>query len=285
MKKVNTRYLILPISLLFLTFLSGCAMHVTKDSTSMPIGNIIEPVKDSRQISNKSTLTLPASVAIMFLPSESSAIPPTTFRRAAEKLKSNLLENKKYIREVSIVALEEAKQKVSLDYIRSLYDADIAIILSYTQDQRSNQSSAGALLDITMVSHFVSPSVKTETITYVEGKVVHIPSNALIFRSTGSNSSNQKSTPHSQRSALLTESVDGILNATDAFSLALNDKLSKFDKFDFNNAVSLTLEATPTDPNENWNKVDQFKYSGGGAINIISTILLLLVYIAIRHKK
>ena len=159
--------------------------------------------------------------------------------------------------------MEEVKEKVSLGYIQSLYDADIAIILSYSQDQRSNQTGPGALLDLSMVSNFIAPSVKTETIAYVKDMVVHMPSNALIFRSTGSDFNDKNSTPYGQRSVLETESVSGIISTTDEFSVALNNKLSKFDKFDFNNAVSLELTQIGTSQdnrNANWKKVDAFKF-------------------------
>jgi rhombotail lipoprotein len=263
--------------------LSGCAPYVARDSSSIPLGSVIDPVKDSRQISTKTSLTFPASIAIMFVPGKERDLPKTILREAADSLKAQLMSNPKYVRSVSIVTMDDTSAKVSLDDVRALYDAEIAVILSYDQDQISRQNGPGALIDFTVVGAFVAPTAKTETHTHVDGQVVHIVSNALIFRQSGTDKRSEFSTPYGRESAMNSESMNSFLAATTDFGNALANTLTKFDNFDLSQAVSMSVapagsnDKESTDGHANsWNKVDSFKFNGGGSLDLVTFVLMLL---------
>ena len=65
---------------------SGCVQYVSKSSFSAPINKILEPVQESARIADKEPLTLPASVAVLMVPSEDyyGNVPGTTLRKAAD---------------------------------------------------------------------------------------------------------------------------------------------------------------------------------------------------------
>ena len=156
--------------------LSGCAHRdIHRSSASVPLAKVIETTKDSTMTSQKAPLILPASVAILFAPAEQRAgasVPATTLRKAAEKLKQQLIANPKYIKSVTVVAGDDIKEKISLEQIRALYGTDIAILLSYQQDQRSSQSGAAGFMDITIIGAFAIPGVETITTSIIDGKVI-----------------------------------------------------------------------------------------------------------------
>ena len=180
------RHLVLFAVIVAFGVLSGCARFSARSSSSVPLASIIATTQDSRQTMQKASLTFPASVAVIFVPGKSHIVPETVLHQAEQKLREQLLAKPKYIRSVSIVSTDVMRAKVSLTQIRAMYDADIAIILSYKQDQLQTQSGPGGLMDATLIGSFVVPSVETKTSTLIDGSVVHIPNNAVIFRAGGS---------------------------------------------------------------------------------------------------
>ena len=285
-----TRNNSIAIAMITCSLLSGCAQYSARSAASLPLNSIIEPAKDSRQVEQKSTLTFPASVAILFIPS--SNVPETTLRESADSLKQQLLLNTKYVRSVSIVATEDIRSKISLAQIRAMYDAEIAMILSFKQDQHYQQSGPGGLMDLTIVGAMTIPSVGTTTSTNIDGKLIHIASNALVFRQSGTDKRTTYSTSYGVDSTLAEQSSLSILAATTNFGKALENTLSKFDRFDAAQAISLDIltandqgaskDSAPTDTN--WNKVDRFKFSGGGSLDILS-LALVLPYACCMYRR
>lgn len=272
---------------------SGCAQNQTRSSRSQSLSSLIEPAKDSRQVENKATLAFPASVAVIYVPSSDYNIPRTAIMDSADALRQQLLADQKYIRSVTVVSLDDVASKVSLANIRALYDADMALIVTYEQDQSSQQSGPGGFVDGTIVGAFVVPSVKTATTTRVEAKVVHIPSNALVFRHSAGDSRTSHSTSYGQKSTMHNESADSLLKATTALGDALLSTLQKFDNFDLSHAVSMDVltanEAVDTQSHTtsdgNWNRVDRFKLSGGGSIDGIALFTGLAMWVIVRRRR
>ncbi len=272
---------------------SGCSQNLTRSSRSQPLSSLIEPAKDSRQVDNKATLAFPASIAVIYVPSSDYNIPRTVIMNSADALRQQLLAEQKYIRSVTVVSLDDTASKVSLANIRALYDADMALIVTYEQDQSSQQSGPGGFVDGTIVGAFVVPSVSTTTTTRVEAKVVHIPSNALVFRHSAGDSRTSHSTSYGLPGALRNESADSLLKATTGLGDALLSTLQKFDNFDLSHAVSMdVLTANQaidipgnTTSDSNWNRVDRFKLSGGGSIDGIGLFVGLAVWIIVRRRR
>src|SRR6266540_1528728 len=207
-----TRCLILMYLAFSCATLTGCAHHIARSSSSAPLTEIMEPVKDSRQTVQKKPLAFPASVAIVMVPGHKSGnIPNTTLRQAAEKLKQQLLASPRYISTVGVVTTDDLRGRISLEKIQAMYGADIAIILSYQQDQRSSQSGVAGLADATIIGTFLFPGVVTNTLSIIDGKVIHIPSNTIIFRASGTDERSTHSTSYAQDGTTTEESIKGIL--------------------------------------------------------------------------
>jgi rhombotail lipoprotein len=278
-----TRFFISPCLVAFsLATLFGCVQHIKMSSSSAPLGAVIEPAKDSSQRTHKAQLRLPASVAIVtIVPNKPPYVPYTTLRQAAEKLKQQLLTNPKYISSVAVVARDDMQGMISLENIQEIYGADIAITLSYQQDQRSSQSGAAGLMDIAIVGIFFVPGVEIKTSSVIDGRVIHIPSNSIIFRASGADERSSHSTTYSENSTAEEESINSILASTTDFGNSLSKVLTKFDNYDFSQAVPMAVltagnsadVAKGKPANDYWRNVDSYKSTGGGAFGIIPLLI------------
>lgn len=276
---------------LSLILLPGCTPHraANINYSSLNIRDCIDVVKDSRLADSKTPLRIPASVAVVFVPGEK--IPVTTMKQAGETLKKQLLANPKYIRSVTVVPIEDVKATTSLQHIRELYDTDIAILLTFNQDISNQQSGPAAFFDYLVIGYFFVPGVETQTSTLIEGKIIHIPSNAMIFRESGSDQRSTHSTSHGEHGIRRSESVDGIMAATTDFGNSLSNVLTKFENYDVSRAIPLStvLAGEPgtagTRSNDYWEKVDTYKSSGGGSFGIIPLLIAMTLYVAARRRK
>ncbi len=291
-----TRGLLLFCVVLFIgAICSGCGQHrnLLRSAASVPLAEMIEPVKDSQQTAQKKPLKLPASVAIMFVPAKLSYVPLTTLRQAAEQLKQQLLANPQYISSVALVSNDDMRSKMPLRAVQQVYAVDVAIILSYQQDQRNSQGGVAGFLDLTIVGNYIIPGVRTDTASFVDGKVVHIPSDALIFRASGADTRSAHSTSHSEQNVAIEESLASLLAATADFGKSLSQTLKKFDNYDLSQAVlmsALTTSPAGNSPtgkpaNDYWRSVDTYKSSGGGAFGLLSLLISsALCYAIWRHS-
>jgi rhombotail lipoprotein len=288
------------------SLLCGCDHLINTSSTSMPFREIMiqtNDSSDSRIKEQQAPLVLPASLAIVVIPSEHhyENIPGTTLRSAADKLKEQLLLCPKYVSSVSVIAEEDIKNKASLETLRAMYGTDMAIFLSYSQDQRSSQKGIFGFLDLMIVGIFLVPGLEVKTATVIDGKVIHIPNNAIIFRASGMDERSTHSTSYAQNGTVMEESIKSFLTATTNFGGSLIKTLSKFEHYDFSQAVPVsTLSAnnateqitsghpntTGSKPaNDYWGKVNTYKSTGGGAFGIIPLLISLAVWSAARKRK
>lgn len=286
------------IAVFSIVALSGCASMTKRSSSSAPMAKVISTVQDSRQAQEKKPLVVPADVVIMFIPGPTNLVPGTTLRQAADNLKKQLLNYPKYVKSVSVVSSDYVKTKVSLAQIRSLYSADIIVILSYEQDQLTSRSGLAGLVDLTIVGMFLVPGVETKTATYVDGKVIHIPSNSMVLRASGSDKRSKFSTTYGADGTSAEESIESILKATSDLGDSLGKSLAKFDNYDISQAISLALldsdgaadsggkaggKAERT--NDYWEKVDTYKSSGGGSFGLVPLLISVAVFYAVRRMK
>lgn len=273
--------------------LAGCAHHqMSKSSSSIPLSSFVKPISDSRQIDKKTSLSLPASVSILFIPDKAGyqAVPYTTLHKAAGELKKQLLASPKYISSVSIVQADEASGKISLSDIRASYATDIVIILSFQQNQRNNQMGLAGLLDMTIVGMFVVPGVETNTVTLIDAKVVHIPNNAIIFRTSTTDERSTYSTSHGEKSTAAEESINGIMATTAKIGDDLTKTLTKFDNYDMSQAVPMAIMHSSElgdkkQSNDYWKKVDTYKSSGGGTFEVIPLLIALAAGFLVWRRK
>ena len=296
--KIITKYPAFIILTFFIAFslasLSGCAQNnLIRRSASAPLGEVISPVKDSQQIiAKKIPLTFPSAVAIIFVPGNGSqSIPDTTLHIAAAKLKEQLLGNSKFIKSVTVVSGDDLKAKISFERIQALYTADIIVLMSYQQDQRTQQVGAAGLADLTVIGAFLIPGVETKTSTIIDGKVIHIANNAMIFKANGSDERSVHSSSYGRGSTATEESIQGLLAATTDLGKSLSQTLEKFDAYDASQAVSMssvigdnTSAADRTVmANDYWNKVDKFKSTGSGAFGWVAVFLAVALCWATRR--
>jgi rhombotail lipoprotein len=277
--------------------LAGCAHNgQIRESSSMSLDKVIESAKDSRVAPDKSPLTFPASVAILMVPGDGQ-VPETVLHQAAEGLKQQLLENKKYIGSVSVVSTFDENAKMTLEQVRASYAADIVLLIFYHQDQRTVQSGPAALLDAAIVPVFVVPGVKLHTATLIEGLVAHIPSNAVIFRTSGHEDRNSYSTSYSVDNVGAAASEDSFNAAMVDFGRSLSNTLDQFDHFDFSKAPSMTALVESSSEsgsavggnskaaNDYWRQVNAFKSSGGSFDPGILLFLGVTCVVALRRKR
>lgn len=283
--------------------LEGCVHQpISKSSSSVPLSSFIKPISDSRQIDKKTPLKFPAAVSILFIPggtindkqsyiSSYGAVPYTTLNKAAQELKKQLLSFPKYISSVSVVQADEVAGRLSLEDIRRSYASDIVVVLSYKQDQRNSQTGVAGLLDLSIVGAYTVPGVETITNTLIDAKVIHIPNNALIFRTSATNEHKSFSTTHGEKSTAEEESIKGILAATAEIGDALTKTLTKFDNYDISQAVPManlysnSNELPNKQSNDYWAKVDNYKTSGGGAFGFIPLLIALAVCGLASHRE
>jgi rhombotail lipoprotein len=272
--------------------LAGCANNGrVRQASSMPLDKVIENAKDSRVTADKSPLTFPASVAVLMVPA-SGGVPQTDLHQAAETLKKKLLENRKYIGAVSIVSTFDVSKKTTLEQVGASYAADVVILVFYQQYQRTVQSGPAALLDIAIVPAFTVPGVKVNTATLIEGVVAHIPSNAVIFRTSAYDERSAYSTSYSEANTAASTSVESFDAAMVNFGNDLSETLDRFDRFDVSKAPSmnaLTESAGEAGAggsaasNDYWKKVDSFK-SGGGAFDPVILLLFGAAWAIARRR-
>ncbi len=221
--------------------LSGCTgTNFIQSSSSVPLADVISEVKDSRQVVDKKPLTLPASVGIVFVHGTGyQHLPDTTLHMAADKIKEQLLTNPKFVRSVFVVANDDIKTKVSLlDRIKALYGVDVIVLVSYQQDQRTLQSGMGKIADLTLFGSFLIPAVEIKTSTIIDGKVIHIADNSLMFKASGSDEHSETSTSYSMDGIVVEESIKGLLAATTNFGQSLSQTIASFVKYDASRAVT-----------------------------------------------
>jgi len=253
---------------------------------------VADATKDSLQQVDKAPLKLPASVALIMVPGENPQSPlgDVILRQAAEKLKQQLLAEHTYVKSVGILSGSDARRKLSLAQIRDLYGTDIAVLVSHQQGQRNQQSGAAGLADATIVGAFLVPGVETKTVTVVEGTVIHIPSNSIIFRASGTDERSVHSTTHAERSSADEESVKGMLAATVNFGHTLTKELGSFDNFDLSKAVplsALAVEGTgkPSAANDYWAGVDTYKKTGGGTLGGAGLVVAAAICCAAARRR
>lgn len=276
--------------------LQGCGSLNPRSASSKELANILIPVKDSLVSSEKKPLIFPTTIAILMVPGNyNGMIPDSTLRLAAEELKKELLKNDKYINGISIISSGDIREKISLSTIRNLYGADIVVVISYQQDQRRTQNSLASFMNIAIAPAFLIPSVKVTTSTIIDGKIIHIPSNAIIFRSSGTDERSTYLTPVSSNQGKANdESISGFVSSLNKFGENVGIKLAQLDKFDMSNAVSMNkvineqsnLQGKPGASGDSWAKVDSYKSSGGGAFDEIGIFILCLMAIyKVRKEK
>lgn len=295
MKSHFLRNLFLTIAIII--SITGCSTLHPHSARSIHLNQILAPVKDSLIAETKKPLRFPATVAILAIPGNGNLIPITTLHAAAESLKSDLLKNEKYVNGVSIVSMDDIREKVTLETIRNLYGADIVILVSYQQDQQRIQSSFGAMMNLAIAPVFLAPSVRVTTSTVVDAKIIHIPSNAIILRSNGFDKSTKNLTRYAaEHTHNNDESTISLNRAMNNLGINIRKKLDQLEAFDMSLAISAdsliesnekpplatsheagkNVSATQRKPTDNWEKIDSYKRSGGGAINVQTIFLIAL---------
>ena len=267
------------------SMLQGCAMG-PRFSSSQNLSSILEPVKDSLASQDKKPLVFPAAVGILMVPPPSNhEIPGSTLHLAAQELKKELLKNEKYVKAVSIVSASDFKEKITLNQISDLYGVDVLVIVSFEQDQRRVQNSVLALMNIAIVPAFIIPGVEVITSSIVDGKIVHIPSNAIIFRAGGLDERTENMTPFSAEGGGETEeSIVSLASSVSELGKNISKILAGMEKIDPSTAVSMNnvIEDASRSANadsggadgsgKNWEKVDAYKRAGGGSISILELL-------------
>ncbi|WP_141215560.1 hypothetical protein [Hahella sp. CCB-MM4] len=254
-------------------------------------------MKDSLISENKKPLVFPAAVGILMVPSNNtSMVPDSTLRLAAGTLKAELLKNSDYVNRVIVVNRSDIYEKHSLEEIRQLYGVDILTVITYQQDQRSDRNGFSALMDFAIIPAFTVPSVKTTTTSVIEGTIVHLPSNAVIFRASGLDSRSRYMTPvATQENGRNEESIESLVSSVKDFGTEVSGVLDGLKEFNLSNAISMNdvIGESPDSTNlaaaddnghkkDQWEAVNNYKKSGGGSGSPFEVILLTALVIFLK---
>ncbi|HET8731506.1 MAG TPA: hypothetical protein VFM34_10425, partial [Moraxellaceae bacterium] len=139
---------------------------------------------------------------------------------------------------------------------------------------------------------------KVTTTSAVDAKIIHIPSNAVIFRSSGFNERMSWLTPAvAEQGNSDEESIKGFMAAIDDLGHNITGKLNQMEQFDARTAVPLDrllseegkTGAPAGAPNQGskdaWANVDSYKRSSGGAPDGVSAGILVLLAVMRRRRR
>jgi rhombotail lipoprotein len=232
---------------------SGEAAH--RDAEAMPV------------------LSLPLRVGIAFVPVDrpkgnAGYFPPDDARfsenEKMELMKKISAEFKSYpfvksIERIPSAYLTPRGGFANLDQIRTMYDVDVMVLLSYDQVQFTDQGLL-SLTYWTIVGAYVIQGDKNDTQTMLDGAVYDIASRKLLFRAPGLSTVKGSATPVNLSEQLRRDSERGFTQAATNLVTALKVQLD-----DFRERVK--------------NAPDQYKvinkpgYTGGAALGEFETIL------------
>jgi len=192
-----------------------------------PSGRQAEPASDVR-------LQLPVRVGFAFAPSPAGGADAftETQRQALLTRVIDAFRDREGIGSVQAIPssfLEPRGGFANLDRIATALGVDVAVLISYDQFQFS-ETGRSSWAYWTLIGAYVVKGEKNETRTMMDAVVYDIPSRALLFNASGSNSIRGKSTPVDAAKVLRQRSEESFRLATDDLIANLDTALGAFEQ-------------------------------------------------------
>ena len=159
----------------------------------------------------------------------------------------------------------------NLDQIRTMYDVDVMVLLSYDQVQFTDEGVASISYWTILGIYFV-PGEKNETRTMLDAAVYDIASHKLLFRAPGLGDVKHSATPVNLSEALREDSQIGFQKAATNLTSNLQTSLVDF-RERVADSIALQKKLGTNAPVE-YQVTYKPGYTGGGALGATETALL-----------
>lgn len=259
-------------------------------------------------VPQKKPLTLPITVGVAFVPSQNSTqdLPETTKKKIIDAVCAQLTTHKKYVSNAFPIPTSYLRPQGGISALVPVakeFDADVVILLATNQSQKQQRNPVAALLDITVIGQYLIPGTSIDTNTVLEAAVLHVPSQALIFRADGADEMKSAASRYGATATAQNDGVTSIENASKKLVVSIAESLIKFEKFDTSKIEEMRLNSsTSTDDAERqnrqhqllspppakddyWKRVGEYKRSGGGAFGGVWLALIGVTAVCAARRR
>jgi rhombotail lipoprotein len=213
-------------------------------------------------------LELPLSVGLAF-------VPPANGRSALSEAERMMLLNdvkasftdRDFIAEIAVIPeayMRGASGFTGLEQTARLYGLDVMALVSYDQVANSSEKTS-SLLYWTIVGAYVVKGNKNDVQTFVDTAVFDVPTHKLLFRAPGISKTVSSAT-------LVDLEQDMRVTQRQGFEKAMADMTVNLDK-----ELNSFRERIRTDGSVHVTRAEGYTGGGGGALDLISVLALLLL--------
>lgn len=248
--------------------IASCAARSSHNASSV-VQYLYPNHKEHVETAAVPVLSLPLRVGIAFVPDTRysySALYSLDEKRKMDLMKSISAEFKHYpyVKSIEIIPspyLTPEGSFTNLDQIRTMYDVDVMVLLSYDQVQHTDEG----LLSVsywTLVGVYVFKGEKNDTSTLLDAAVYHIPSRKMLFRAPGLSHIKGSATPVNLNEQLRLDSQRGFEEAAANLVTNLKEQLDQFKE---------KVKESP----EEYKIEHKVGYTGGGSVDFLTLSLAL----------
>ena len=231
-------------------------------------------------------LSLPLRVGIAFVPADNSSrqnysgystddvVLPENQKIALMKKISGEFKKYPFVKSIEVIPTAYLTPRggfANLDQIRTMYNVDVMVLLSYDQVQFTGEGML-SLTYWTIVGAYVIPGEKNETKTMLDAAVFDVASRKLLFRAPGIGDVKDSATPIDLRGELRENSQSGFDMAATNLTASLQVALADF-KERVTNSMAQAKEMGTNAPAE-YQVVYKPGYTGGGSFGGVEITLL-----------
>jgi len=237
MNKKYKRIITLVAFAAFLSSLTGCAglMQGKKAHKKSSVVEFLFPDRGDVKIKPATPhLTLPLKVGVAFVPESSRRY---SKRSLSSKVQLDLLDKvaenfRKYefIKNVAVIPSEYLRSRGgfdNLDQLKTMYDIDVMVLLSYDQIQYTDEGLV-SLMYWTIVGAYIFNGEKNDTSTMIDAVVYDIKSRKMLFRAPGTSQVKGTATFVNLSEELRKDSIKGFNLAVPELLENLSTQLARF---------------------------------------------------------
>ncbi len=242
--KLNSRILVGSLAVVGL-IAAGCAAQ----SKSLRRASVVEYLYPQKaepvEVPGPAVMSVPIRVGIAFVPETHKSSDPNPWAAWPASIDTPFTEKEKitlmdeisrefkqfnYIKSVELIPTQYLRAGGgfdNLDQIRTMFGADVIVLLSYDQLQFTSEN-VWSVTYWTVVGAYVVPGEHNDTATMIDAAVYHIPSRKLLFRAPGVSRVKGSATPVNQGAQLYHDSKEGFDGAATNLVANLQIELADF---------------------------------------------------------
>lgn len=263
------------VAILLLSLVGGCAMVGKKNYKSASLVDYLYPDKNAPLIEpDIPKLKVPVRVGVAFVPGGfSDAITEKDKQVILDETASHF-EKYQFIDRVEVIPsayMRAGGGFDNLDQLRRLFGVDLIALVSYDQNQFTDEGLASVTY-WTIVGAYIVPGEKNSTHTLMDTVVYDVSSRNLLFRAPGVSQVKSKST-------LVNLSEQQRLDSGEGFKLASTDMIKNLD-------LELTEFKELLKKQPERAKVEYRKgYSGGGSLGWFGLVLMIVASVGLFVRR